>query len=208
VVVVVVAEVLPAITLRRKLKTSVKHEYCRAARIEADRKRAEEKRLADAAAAKEKADRLREEQKRIDVQRAADRQREKETQYQEALVTYQGTKQKFWHSYGNYCGPGWTSGKVNGKYEGKVKALDKVDAVCKDHDLAVGLAKGLKNECERNKAIRVTDQKALAGFTLLAKDSAIQGDEKAYAMAAQTAFTLKAAANNLSLLACVLPAQK
>jgi hypothetical protein len=41
--------------------------------------------------------------------------------------------------HGNYCGPNWTAGKAlrasDPKVDWSVKAIDKLDQACKEHDL-------------------------------------------------------------------------
>ncbi|MCB8821459.1 hypothetical protein [Microvirga rosea] len=48
-------------------------------------------------------------------------------------------------TYGNYGGPGWTGGKLNGtKFD--VPAVNALDQVFKDHDLAYGNARSQKDK--------------------------------------------------------------
>ena len=99
-------------------------------------------------------------------------------------------------SWGNYCGPGWTSGKKNGSFDKRVPATSKSDAVCKTHDKAIELAqsKGV-NACDKRKAIQKADQDAIKGFHKVAKGSNSRTDST-LAGGAQVAFSLKSHYNN------------
>jgi hypothetical protein len=110
-------------------------------------------------------------------------------------------------TYGNYGGLGWTGGQFTPPDKDpntQIPALDKLDEIFMNHDLAYGKTKGL-SDYQRVLAIMAADKAMLDGIDNMLRDAVISGqklgpDLVLAAVMAQKAFETKRVADIVSLV--------